>query len=61
MIHEKFKLAFSDKDRTSEYKKLLVLKATKIIAISQCTKNDLIELFNVLDIEILFLDTIFLL
>lgn len=46
MIHEKFTEMFSPKDKTTEQKKLLVEKATKIIAISESTKKDLIELFG---------------
>ncbi|MBU4024291.1 glycosyltransferase, partial [bacterium] len=44
MIHEKFSDMFSPTDKTTEQKRLLVEKATKIIAISQSTKKDLIEL-----------------
>jgi len=47
MIHEKFSELFSPNDKTTEYKKLLVQKAMKIIAISQSTKKDLIELLGV--------------
>ncbi|WP_028845360.1 glycosyltransferase family 4 protein [Thermodesulfovibrio thiophilus] len=46
MIHEKFSEMFSERDKTSEHKRLLVKKATKIIAISESTKKDLIELFG---------------
>jgi glycosyltransferase involved in cell wall biosynthesis len=46
MIHEKFSDMFSKGDKTTEYKKLLAQKATKIIAISQSTKEDLVELFG---------------
>jgi len=46
MIHEKFSDMFLTTDKTSEQKRLLVEKATKIIAISQSTKNDLMELFG---------------
>lgn len=46
MIHEKFSEMFSLTDKTNEQKRLLVEKATKVIAISESTKNDLIELFN---------------
>ncbi|MCI0501789.1 MAG: glycosyltransferase family 4 protein, partial [Epsilonproteobacteria bacterium] len=46
MIHEKFSDMFSPTDKTTEQKRLLVEKATKIIAISQSTKKDLIELFE---------------
>ncbi len=47
MIHEKFKEMFSHNDKTSQNKRLLVEKAAKIIAISQSTKKDLIEIFGV--------------
>jgi len=46
MIHEKFSEMFSSADKTSEHKRLLVEKASKIIVISQSTKKDLIELFG---------------
>lgn len=57
MIHEKFRYMFNKNDKTSEYKRLLVEKATKIIAISQSTKNDLIEIFKTDEskIEIVYL------
>ena len=47
MIHEKFSELFPEQDVTTQNKKLLVEKASKIIAISQSTKNDLIDLFDV--------------
>lgn len=46
MIHEKFSEMFSSTDNISKQKRLLVEKATKIIAISESTKKDLIELFG---------------
>jgi len=46
MIHEKFSEMFPANDKTTKQKKLLVEKATKIIAVSECTKKDLIELFG---------------
>jgi glycosyltransferase involved in cell wall biosynthesis len=46
MIHEKFHNLFPQKDRTSHHKKLLVEKASRIIAISHSTKKDLIEIFG---------------
>lgn len=46
MIHEKFSEMFSPKDRTTEQKRLLEEKAAKIIAVSQSTKKDLIDLFG---------------
>jgi glycosyltransferase involved in cell wall biosynthesis len=47
MIHEKFKGMFFKEDKTIQYKKLLIEKATKIIAVSENTKNDLINILNV--------------
>ncbi len=47
MIHEKFSELFPEHDVTTQNKKLLVKKASKVIAISQSTKNDLIDLFDV--------------
>lgn len=57
MIHEKFSDMFSPTDKTTEQKRLLVEKATKIIAISQSTKKDLIELFGTDEskIEVIYL------
>lgn len=57
MIHEKFKSMFPEEDKTTQYKKLLVEKAAKIIAISEITKNDLIDIFNVEQgkIEVIYL------
>jgi len=46
MIHEKFSEMFFPNDGTTEQKRLLVEKATKIIAVSESTKKDLIELFG---------------
>ncbi len=46
MIHEKFGNMFSRFDNTSKYKKLLVEKASKIIAVSENTKKDLVEMFG---------------
>ncbi|WP_162053125.1 glycosyltransferase family 4 protein [Pontibacter pamirensis] len=46
MIHEIFKEYFALTDRTSHNKLLLCQKAKHIIAISQNTKNDLIDIFN---------------
>jgi len=45
MIHEKY--IKNPKDKVIEWKKLLVEKADKIIAISQNTKNDIIEILGV--------------
>jgi glycosyltransferase involved in cell wall biosynthesis len=47
MIHERFNDALLSKDKSSEQKRVLVKKASKIIAISESTKNDLIELFGI--------------
>ncbi|MBS4062393.1 MAG: glycosyltransferase family 4 protein [Bacteroidetes bacterium] len=46
MIHEKFSEMFSSNDNASQQKRLLVEKASKIIAISESTKKDLIEYFG---------------
>lgn len=57
MIHEKFSEMFHRRDKISQYKRLLVEKATKIITISQSTKKDLIELFGMYEskIEVVYL------
>lgn len=47
MIHEKFPEFFSLDDTTHVYKKLLAEKAAKIIAISECTKSDIIDFLHV--------------
>lgn len=47
MIHERFPDAFSPSDTTSQSKRLLVEKATAVIAISESTKRDLIELYGI--------------
>lgn len=47
MIHEIYKEYFSLSDRTSQNKLLLCHKANQIIAISQKTKDDLLNLFNI--------------
>jgi glycosyltransferase involved in cell wall biosynthesis len=46
MIHEKLPDFFPKHDKTTIYKKNLVNKSTKVIAISESTKNDLIEIFG---------------
>ncbi len=46
MIHEKFSNYFNTNDNTSRHKKLLSEKASKIIAVSEHTKKDLIEIFD---------------
>lgn len=57
MIHEKFSDVFSANDKTSENKRILAEKASKIIAISQSTKRDLIDLFGIKEdkIEVIYL------
>lgn len=57
MIHEKFGDNFSARDQTSKQKKLLIEKATKIIAISKNTKKDLIEIYGIEEskIEVIYL------
>jgi len=47
MIHEKFHAFFPKNDQTTYHKKLLAEKASRIIAISHSTKNDLIEIFGI--------------
>lgn len=47
MIHEKFNDMFSYKDKTSIYKKVLAQRATKIIAISNNTKQDIVNIFGI--------------
>lgn len=47
MTHEKFTTYFSPKDYTILWKKELVSKATRIIAISENTKQDIINILNV--------------
>ncbi|WP_459200951.1 glycosyltransferase family 4 protein [Methanococcus sp. CF] len=47
MIHEKFKEIFLKIDKTTKNKRILVQNATKIIAISENTKKDLMELYGV--------------
>lgn len=47
MIHEIYPKQFSEKDFVSSWKKILVQKANKIIAISENTKNDLVKIFGV--------------
>jgi len=52
MIYEKYNKTLQLNDSMSEHKRLLVDKATKIIAISENTKKDLIELFGTDDSKI---------
>lgn len=46
-IHEKYPEIINAIDKTLEHKKLLLSKANLIIAISESTKNDLIQLYNI--------------
>ena len=57
MIHELYPEMFSSNDRTREWKKLLAQKATKIIAISENTKKDIIKYFGINEnrIEVIYL------
>lgn len=57
MVYELFPQIFSPRDKTSVHKKLLASKATKIIAISENTKNDIIKLFGIKEdkIEVIYL------
>ena len=47
MIHEKFHELFSPYDRTAEQKNALIDKAEHVIAVSQCTKNDIVDLLGI--------------
>ena len=47
MIHEKFRDNFPSRDKTSQNKECAVKRANHVICVSENTKNDLIELFNV--------------
>jgi len=47
MIHEKFADMYSIDNKTTKHKRILCEKASKIIAISNNTKKDLIELFSI--------------
>lgn len=47
MTHEIFPQHFAPHDLTSSWKKMLVEKADRVIAISQSTKNDLVRFFHV--------------
>lgn len=57
MIHEKFRGTFSKRDKTTNHKKLLVEKASKIITISKSTKRDLIDILGTDEskIEVIYL------
>jgi len=57
MIHEIYPEMFSSKDKISERKKILAQKATKIIAISENTKRDIINILRIDEskIEVIYL------
>lgn len=61
MIHEIYPEMFSSKDKTSERKKTLAQKATKIIAISENTKRDIIKFLGISEdkIEVIYLGNSF--
>ena len=46
MIHEKFREMFPANDHTSEFKKMSIINADRVIAISQNTKDDLIDIYG---------------
>lgn len=46
MIHEKFCDLFSPNDKTTQYKKVVINRADRIIAISQNTKKDIIDIYG---------------
>ncbi len=47
MTHEKFPHLFSKNDRTIEWKKFITTKADRIIAVSENTKQDLIDILKI--------------
>lgn len=47
MIHEKFPQFFSKKDKTSIYKQRVVKEASRVIAISENTKEDIIKILGI--------------
>lgn len=56
MVHEIFPTMFPLRDKTPEWKKILVSRATKIIAVSESTKRDIIKLYGIDDqkIEVIY-------
>jgi len=52
MIHEKYAAKFSPKDPAIKYKRLAVERADHVICISNSTKRDLCELFNIPDHQV---------
>lgn len=57
MIHEKFSDMFPEDDPTKAYKKETIINADKVIAISQNTKDDIINLYGLPEnkIEVVYL------
>lgn len=53
MIHEIFPQYFDETDDTSKRKKILIEKATRIIAVSQNTKRDILNFFPHIDENII--------
>jgi glycosyltransferase involved in cell wall biosynthesis len=49
MIHERFSEKFPQKDRTSKLKRIAVERADHVICISDSTRNDLLEYFQIPD------------
>lgn len=47
MIHEKFKSFFSAHDRTSKFKLMAAKRADHIICVSESSKTDLVDTFNI--------------
>ncbi len=47
MTHELFSSCFPASDPSSARKRIYAQRANRIIAISECTKNDLVRLFNI--------------
>ena len=47
MTHELFPASFPANDPSSERKRIFAERADRIIAISECTKNDLVRLFHI--------------
>ncbi len=56
MIHEKFSELFSSDHKTKEFKKEVITRADRIIAISQNTKKDIIDIYGISDdrIEVIY-------
>jgi len=47
MVHEKFPNVFSPFDKSAEWKRKIASKASAIIAVSENTKKDIIEMYNI--------------